>query len=505
MHAVSTINAMSSDHDAMFRAVCADHEDDTPRLAFADWFDENDQPERAAFIRAQVEFARLMSDSSDSQAVYEFLVPRDYVTWPAAKWELIDAGIARRHMLVAQLEELWGKLGPPWLDELPHDCGVNWVGFQRGFTGRVEITDLDLLVKSADRVRAAAPPVELVCYGLTAADAERLIEAGLLPWIRGLEIRGDGADGLRTLGKNPAAAGIRTLAIYGSDGDGGGLVAEALAGSAYWAGLRSLQLRQMWVQPRPAEVLFRAAHLRSLTTLWVEGQGWSVETVQTFAETAFPNLTDLRLTRANLGDDAAEVLANAPSLGTVRYFDVGHNWITGRGATALLCSPHLKGMAFIGLESNPVRGLDRAALKNSPVGGLRLFHAHGCQLTVKDVAALARSPRLRDLWYLDLDANRLATGAVREIVRGFKNLCPPIIWLTMNRIQDAGAVALANWPAASALRVLELYQNPLTDFGVKTLLNSPHLKNLDGLGVPQVGEEVANIVRQRFKDRARME
>ena len=76
-----------------------DHEDDTPRLAFADWFDENDQPERAAFIRAQVEFARLMSDGSDSQAVYEFLVPRDYVTWPAARWELINAGIARRHTL----------------------------------------------------------------------------------------------------------------------------------------------------------------------------------------------------------------------------------------------------------------------------------------------------------------------------------------------------------------------------------------------------------------------
>ena len=133
---------------------------------------------------------------------------------------------------------------------------------------------------------------ELVCYDLTAADAERLIDAGLLPWIRGLEIRGASAGGLRTLGKHPAAAGIRTLAVHGSDGDGGGLVAEA-GWLPHWAGLRSLQLRQMWLEPTAAGVLFRAAHLRSLTTLWVDGRGWSVETVQALTETAFPILTDL--------------------------------------------------------------------------------------------------------------------------------------------------------------------------------------------------------------------
>ncbi len=499
-----TIKFMSTDHDALFRAICAEYEEDTPRLALADWLDENDQAQRAEFVRLQVEFARLLNDGSDSQAVYDFLASRDWVTRPAVKWERIDSGIARRVDLASRLETIWKEHGPAWVAELPVGCGVEWGEFHRGFAGRAEVTDWKLLAASAEQLRAAAPPVELVCPWLTADKAEQLIEAELLPWVRGLETRGEAADALRVIGNHPAAASIRTLTVEVSDGAGGERLAEALADPPYWTGLRILNLANTWFDPTPAEVLFRAPHLRGLTTLRMNGNNWTADTVRTFTETAFPNLTDLRFTHAELNDHAAEVLANAPSLDTVRYLDVGHNLITGHGATALLCSPHLANMAFIGLEESPVRGLDRKALKNAPVGGLRLFHAHGCRLSRNDVAAVVRSPRLRDLWYLDLDANQLGTGAVREIVRGFKNQCPPIIWLTMNRIEGEGAVELANWPGAEKLRVLELYQNPLSDFAVKTLLNSPHLKNLDGLGVPRVSGDVAEAVRQRFKDHGRM-
>ena len=45
---------MTSDGDALRRAIVARPDDDTLRLIFADWLDENGRPERAAFIRAQV-------------------------------------------------------------------------------------------------------------------------------------------------------------------------------------------------------------------------------------------------------------------------------------------------------------------------------------------------------------------------------------------------------------------------------------------------------------------
>ena len=48
---------MSPDHP-LLRAVIAEPDDDTLRLALADWFDENDQSARADFIRVQIELAR---------------------------------------------------------------------------------------------------------------------------------------------------------------------------------------------------------------------------------------------------------------------------------------------------------------------------------------------------------------------------------------------------------------------------------------------------------------
>jgi uncharacterized protein (TIGR02996 family) len=66
-----------SDENALLRAIAANPEEDTPRLAYADWLDEHKPAKvkgrgkkkpsegnpRAAFIRAQVELARLKEDS----------------------------------------------------------------------------------------------------------------------------------------------------------------------------------------------------------------------------------------------------------------------------------------------------------------------------------------------------------------------------------------------------------------------------------------------------------
>ena len=48
---------MSPDNPFL-RALLAQPDDDTLRLAMADWLDENDDPARAEFIRVQVELAR---------------------------------------------------------------------------------------------------------------------------------------------------------------------------------------------------------------------------------------------------------------------------------------------------------------------------------------------------------------------------------------------------------------------------------------------------------------
>jgi uncharacterized protein (TIGR02996 family) len=46
---------MTSDGDALFRALCESPNDDTPRLVYADWLEESGDPDRAEFIRLQCE------------------------------------------------------------------------------------------------------------------------------------------------------------------------------------------------------------------------------------------------------------------------------------------------------------------------------------------------------------------------------------------------------------------------------------------------------------------
>src|SRR6187455_1476604 len=48
-----------SEFDALLAAICDQPDEDTPRLVLADWLEEEGRAEQAAFIRAQIELARL--------------------------------------------------------------------------------------------------------------------------------------------------------------------------------------------------------------------------------------------------------------------------------------------------------------------------------------------------------------------------------------------------------------------------------------------------------------
>jgi uncharacterized protein (TIGR02996 family) len=58
-----------SDQTALLRAIAAHPDEDTPRLAYADVLDEHGNAARAAFVRGQVELARLAADSPHRREV----------------------------------------------------------------------------------------------------------------------------------------------------------------------------------------------------------------------------------------------------------------------------------------------------------------------------------------------------------------------------------------------------------------------------------------------------
>jgi uncharacterized protein (TIGR02996 family) len=489
---------MLSDRDALLAAIRANPEEDTPRLMFADWLDENGDATRAEFIRLQCELAQLADDGSDSQAIYEFLRDRDPDTRVAADWTHIDDGIHRRIALTTRADDLLKRNWDDWAPKFAKKHKVQWSSFRRGFPHHVRVDDLRKVKEIADRLRTCAPAMTLVCGNFNEGYVETLAEHGLLGCANGLDVQSEVVSGLQEIARWPEAAAIRELTLrYGTVDQRVGAIADA----PEWAGLRSLEMSEAVLGADAATALFRAKHLRTLKRLHIFGSDfWNPEAVIALAASEFPQLTSLRIYRTGRGDDLAEALANNPHLTNLRTLDLAHNSITGAGLTALLTSPHLRNLAFLSVGYNPAGGLDGKRLAETEPGALRVLHCHGCQFATIDVRKLTRCPRLRSLWYLDLDDTGIGTPAVQEITRGFGKRCPPILWLTRNRIDDRGAAKLAKWKAASGLRLLYLqYNSGLTETGVRTLLDSPLLANLDGLGASTETEELSARMRARFK------
>src|SRR4051812_6279613 len=95
-------------NDDFLRALSTHPDDDGVRLVYADWLEENGNPERAEFIRAQIELNR-----------YD---PEDPARLPA---------LSRQHTLLYKHNNAWRRELPP----LPPN--VEWGHFRRGFCDEI--------------------------------------------------------------------------------------------------------------------------------------------------------------------------------------------------------------------------------------------------------------------------------------------------------------------------------------------------------------------------------
>jgi uncharacterized protein (TIGR02996 family) len=85
--------------DAFLQAILEAPDDDTPRLVFADWLDDHDQPDRVEFIRVQIELARLPQYELSRRALGRregFLLGKHGKTWAAGLAALVKEHHFRR-------------------------------------------------------------------------------------------------------------------------------------------------------------------------------------------------------------------------------------------------------------------------------------------------------------------------------------------------------------------------------------------------------------------------
>lgn len=149
------------------QALLAEPDDDTLRLAMADWLDENDQPGRAEFVRVQVELARGVSDRERRR----------------------ELELRQRDLLVAHDRE-WTQPLADVLKLKPGQWG-GWV-FRRGFVEYFRLSPFTL-VKSGAQLAKLTPVRELNLDG----DVYWLAELFKHPWLKsvthlyGIDLRPD--------------------------------------------------------------------------------------------------------------------------------------------------------------------------------------------------------------------------------------------------------------------------------------------------------------------------
>ena len=163
-----------SDRDALLAAIRAQPDEDTPRLVFADWCDENDEPQRAAFIRAQVEYHRLLSADTPAAATDEFLdevdAHLDQIDWNAVDANLGACRAARQAMAKRSFKLTMKSEG------VPKDTHARFDSTGRGFYDTVS-GDADIL-RHADAIFASAPITNVQFWRIGRDDATKFVAAG---------------------------------------------------------------------------------------------------------------------------------------------------------------------------------------------------------------------------------------------------------------------------------------------------------------------------------------
>jgi uncharacterized protein (TIGR02996 family) len=197
-----------SEADALLRAILDAPEDDAPRLVYADWLDEQGESARAAFIRVQVQLARLSADDPS-------------------------------HSRLAQTEQtLRGANRAAWIDWLP-----DWVSaheFRRGFIEWIQCQAKDFIAH-ADEVRTKTPLQGVRIDGrqqiAVALFRSRALEGlrSLTLSVNVLPLTWDQLGNCHYLGK------LKELEIHSSSHTKE--MVEALVGSSSLPALRSLRLK----------------------------------------------------------------------------------------------------------------------------------------------------------------------------------------------------------------------------------------------------------------------
>ena len=530
------------DADALLRTIVRKPREDTPRLVYADWLEENDRPEEAEFLRVQCRLAA--TDATD----------------PAYP-ELLDRDEELRLWLTAHVPG--PRLAFP--AGLSIDGGSHWWWYaRRGFprylsfdgTERPGARAMRALAAALKRAFEVVPARHLVVTDISLAQLAALLKQSVLSALDQLTVHltiptdAEATEAARLLAKCRHLRNLSGLALSLPVGDEGcAALAEAHWGELEWLsldcagltpdGLRALAASDWFnrlgeltlfggVSGETFDALTRVSPLTRLHALTVEHPRFAPEVWEAFERTkALPALAalriedgyvgpgaehiaaargfalrDLALVRCMPGNRVGAALAASPWVGKLRRLTLDWCGLEPRGAHALLNCRAFGPLRHLSLNTNDIGPSGLAALAANPtLRGLRSLHLgtfhRRAELGPSHFEALLTKLDAPDLRHLDLHGRRIGPRAARKLADP-KFAVLTRLDLRECNLSDRALAVLASAPNLSELIELKLDKNAI-GAGAEVLANRtafPRLAacSLEGNPVPPA---VARKLRRR--------
>src|SRR6266545_3163408 len=187
-----------SNRDALLAAILAEPEDDTPRLVYADWLDEHDEPERAEFIRIQHRLPTLSRRTNEAkclilreanlrQKLFKHLDKLPFAE-VITRRGFVESVTSALHVFAKHAAELRGEDAPAYELTLDTDEKDDEVWFQTGDSGR---SIIPRIAEREELRRCISLNPRLYFHGET---AEMLFTSPHLTGLRRLTASGDAGD-----------------------------------------------------------------------------------------------------------------------------------------------------------------------------------------------------------------------------------------------------------------------------------------------------------------------
>jgi uncharacterized protein (TIGR02996 family) len=376
-----------TDHDALLAAICNEPDEDTPRLALADWLDENEQADQAAFIRAQIELAR--TPPWEPFAVLCRWRQRDWLT------------------------------GKPFRGTLPPVDGIHveWheEAFRRGLGWRLKVRSLVAWEQSERAILGRAPVGAMHLWSAaTLDDWRRFAASPVTRNLREVHLVASPIEPLRALRETPAVPPITDIYFERASGAGTPFVVEDLLASPLGGTLRGLHFH-MGYDEAIDEMVGALEQSSALQRLSLRTMGFTQTHIDhLLSEIDGSSLIELDLGGNPLEDDGVRSALRILPV-SIRTLGLSDTHVLDDGLRAFVESR--TNINRLDLSRNPLpRQGVRMLSQSQHLASLRSLNLRKCRIEDWKLGLLTQSRFWPNLVELDLRENPIPPAGVRHLL-----------------------------------------------------------------------------------------